>query len=418
MRFTKSPVITSSFILVLLFFLFRLPIKRDILKCVIDKKDITHLEVTLTSPPVKLSSRRFYKALALVRKAEKENSTKSEASGTVFLLFPQNLVEYYRKGSVLPRLSYAPSLIEKGERMRLFVKYKSGKTFYVLSAPKSEKKSGTLKELRTKIRNITLSFGESSALITALLLGSREYLPASFSSAVSSSGVSHILALSGMHLSILALPFSFLSKYIFGRTLSRLLSFVAVLLFTAFSPPAPSLFRAFIFYFFSFLFALLFIKCAKMKKKEEELFSFTFILHVFLHPSHHFTASFLLSYSAFLGIILSPKILHTAHLNLKSRIFEKIRLSFRLSLFAFLFSAPITFFYFQTFSPQAPFTSFFISPFIAIFMHLSLLFVLLSFIFPAALPFYKAVLSFFYFVIVKIINFFSLFPVFRLRSRY
>ena len=65
-------------------------------------------------------------------------------------------------------------------------------------------KFSRLRELLTRY-TISLSDGDSGAIISALLLGERDYLPDQLRLDFKRIGISHILALSGMHLAILSL---------------------------------------------------------------------------------------------------------------------------------------------------------------------------------------------------------------------
>lgn len=409
MKMIKNPLIAACALLASLFYLFHFPVKEYPLKCTIEKEKITNITATLNSTLVKLPSGKFYKAGCSVHSAASKKGMKSEASGKVALLLPKNLVEYYRPYSLLPRLADIPAVIESGERMELEVKFIGEKTFRVLSAKKSGTEVRLLSAIRARIRAVFLSLGEAASLSAALLQGEREYLPLSLSSAFRQAGISHVLALSGMHLSILSLSFHFSLSRLFGCKLSSIISFLAVSLFIVFAPSSPSLFRAFLFYAHSALFSFLFID---VENRKSEIFASSFILHSLIYPSHIFRPAFILSYSAVLGIILSPKI--TLPSRVKNQLLlNKILSSFCISLFAFLFSSPAVMFYFKTFSPHALLATLFISPLISIFMYTSILSVILSLFFPFLIPFCRLALSFEYFLIVKTVNFFALFPSFH-----
>jgi competence protein ComEC len=136
-------------------------------------------------------------------------------------------------------------------------------------------------------------------LFTALLLGSREKLDTELAERFRRAGAVHILALSGMHLGLLALLARLcLKPFIRGRAGDIIvLAFVFAYLWLA--GPSPSLMRA----------ALMFAGYTALLGLERRpgmtgLLAFSFVISAVFFPEDLKSLSFILSYLAMLGILL------------------------------------------------------------------------------------------------------------------
>lgn len=167
--------------------------------------------------------------------------------------------------------------------------------------------SGALDSLEAAIRNAGFWGENSPAIITALLTGRRSGLPRSTVDAFRSSGASHILALSGLHLGIIYLFLCRLLGWLGNAPPARLLRSVAVIAACAFyallTGAGPSITRAFLFIVINE------ISRALSGRRHSPLATFSIALTVQLavHPSLVASAGFQLSYLAMLGItVLFP----------------------------------------------------------------------------------------------------------------
>lgn len=106
------------------------------------------------------------------------------------------------------------------------------------------------------------------------------------------SGCAHLLALSGMHLSILTSVFSFVLSLFVRKSLVGVVSLFFPLLFTCIAGPLPSLLRAFLMLLLST------VGNKKGKVHREWVFFFAFFLQIFLFPTSLGMAGTLLSYGA------------------------------------------------------------------------------------------------------------------------
>lgn len=145
-------------------------------------------------------------------------------------------------------------------------------------------------------------FPQNAAVVKAFILGDRSEMALSDRENFNDTGVSHLLAISGMHISVLAM----LISWLFGRFLSKKHAFILTLTLLAgycwLIGLSPSLMRAlitFILFEFSALVgrysdALTRLACAAL-------------LHLLVSPMDILSASFILSYSASAGIVLLSK---------------------------------------------------------------------------------------------------------------
>lgn len=144
--------------------------------------------------------------------------------------------------------------------------------------------------------------GESSGFVRALLLGMKEDLQSRESLAFKNAGCSHVLALSGQHLSILASLVSLLLKKPLGKRPAAWFSLVFALLFVWVAGASPSLLR-------SLLMVLISALLDRLDRVQSgvSVLSLTFILALALDPAAARSLSFTLSYLAIFGLaVLSP----------------------------------------------------------------------------------------------------------------
>jgi ComEC/Rec2-related protein len=140
-------------------------------------------------------------------------------------------------------------------------------------------------------------------------------------------GCAHLLALSGMHLSVLTLIFSFLPTLLFGPYLGRRLSLVFPLCFTIVAGPLPSLVRALLMNFLAVIIGPW--QCYA----REKVFGFSFVVQLLLFPYAIGQAGTLLSYGA-VGALLCMALLLPAPSPLSGILLP--------TLFALLFVYPLS----------------------------------------------------------------------------
>lgn len=139
---------------------------------------------------------------------------------------------------------------------------------------------------------------ENAAFMRALVLGDRSGFTDELKSDFSASGVYHVVAVSGMHISILIMFVTYLLRYVTKRRKIRnILAIVCIIFYLAAIGAAPSAMRAGII-------GMLALFSCVISRRADFATSFALSAAVLLafNPYLIFNAGFLLSYSAVIGI--------------------------------------------------------------------------------------------------------------------
>ena len=142
--------------------------------------------------------------------------------------------------------------------------------------------------------------GDSAAICTALVLGDKEGLEEDLYDDISASGLAHVLAVSGLHISILSAAIFFvLRKCKVNSKISLLVVFLFSLLYCFICNFTASSLRALI------MMTVLNFSIAFGKKRDSiSSISFAAILILLFRPTALFEAGFLMSFAAVIGIVL------------------------------------------------------------------------------------------------------------------
>ncbi len=166
---------------------------------------------------------------------------------------------------------------------------------------------------------------ELRSLMFSMVLGNKFWLDYSTLESFRQGGISHVLALSGLHIGIISLCLIFLFSLFLSRPWVYGLSSLIILFYVIFSGMSPSILRA----------GFMFISYTGLKTLGYEpdwigLLSFTALVILVINPAYLTDPGFLLSYSATLGIVLfSPRIrIFLEDLKLPSAIAGSLSLSF------------------------------------------------------------------------------------------
>lgn len=256
---------------------------------------------------------------------------------------------------------------------------------------------------RLHFSRLMYAWGNAGGLVLALLSGSREYLPPEAGEAFRNAGLSHILALSGMHLSLFSGLAFFIGKKSLGKRFAPILEIVAVLLFFWFAGKSPSLFRALLFSICATVSAL----THKKVKSSLNVLALCFLIHASIFPNDIFELGFKLSYGALAGIICINEFL-------AKRLYRALPRcagdSLSQSAGAQFFTIPICLKYFGIFAPGGMLASTVVSPIITAFVYLALAAISLSLVFPFLAQIFGSVLGAFYFAIEKLVIAFARIP--------
>lgn len=257
-----------------------------------------------------------------------------------------------------------------GDSVR-FDKVKTGKDGESFSAKKiviSESRNRLLTLRRNMVQTFTnkiqLVYGQKSYLAEALLTGSRDNMDPMLKEQFRRAGVSHVLALSGMHLGIIALFVFFIVRRFAGPKLSILAVNAVNVLYLFMAGISPSLLRAVI------MFALVStgrLVGAKVNLMRVLVFSFSLTLMIF--PEYFFSISFQLSFLALAGILLFTTPISDS---LERVLPSLIATGIACSLAAVIMTVPVTVYNFGVVYPAGILSSMVISPVVTLYMCIGL----------------------------------------------
>lgn len=252
-----------------------------------------------------------------------------------------------------------------------FDKVKPGKDGESFSAKKiviSESRNRLLTLRRNMVQTFTnkiqLVYGQKSYLAEALLTGSRDNMDPMLKEQFRRAGVSHVLALSGMHLGIIALFVFFIVRRFAGPKLSILAVNAVNVLYLFMAGISPSLLRAVI------MFALVStgrLVGAKVNLMRVLVFSFSLTLMIF--PEYFFSISFQLSFLALAGILLFTTPISDS---LERVLPSLIATGIACSLAAVIMTVPVTVYNFGVVYPAGILSSMVISPVVTLYMCIGL----------------------------------------------
>jgi competence protein ComEC len=201
-------------------------------------------------------------------------------------------------------------------------------------------------------------------LAAALLLGTRENLEGALARAFRDAGLSHILALSGMHLAFLSGLLAFVLRRPLGKKGAVVAGLVFIVLYVFLVGPQPSLIRAAIMYVMGS-----FLILSGIQGQPLALLGAAFLVQTLWDPSSPYSLSFILSYLALGGILLLSD--RAASL-LRGLLPESLAGSIGASIGAFFTSAPVTAAFFGKLIPAGIIAGLIAAPLSGVFMALSL----------------------------------------------
>ncbi len=179
--------------------------------------------------------------------------------------------------------------------------YIKGDSFIVLKSKRIDNQNLIYKKFDKFLRERAFRF-EDYAMITALLLNNRDYIPYEVKNAFTETGMYHLLAISGLQISLIFIAISFLlSLFYIPRNANFLISSIIIFFYALLLDFIPSVFRA-------FLFALIFSIANLFERKVNMLnvFGLSLFINLFISPTEIYDVGFQLSYLAVLGMIYSP----------------------------------------------------------------------------------------------------------------
>lgn len=256
---------------------------------------------------------------------------------------------------------------------------------------------------RLRFRSLMAFWGSAGGLLLALISGIREYTEGDTREAFRYAGLSHVLALSGMHLSLVSGMTGSASGKMAGQRVAYFVQALSAALFVWFAGFTPSLLRAFIMAYMLLFMALLGVR-------QKDLFVVlcaVFLLHAVLAPKDMKTAAFMLSYGALAGILTVGEASKGV---LSCAVPPVLGSPLCASIGAQMFTAPISLCLFGEFMPIGIIASVVVSPLVVVFIYLGIVLLALSLAIPPLAVPSGAVLGAMYKVIKWIVVFFSRAP--------
>ena len=230
---------------------------------------------------------------------------------------------------------------------------------------------------------------ENYTTVASIILGDKSMLDDSFYDLVKASGVSHIMAVSGLHLSvILSLLFLIFSRLIFNRYIKFLFSSISIFVIAAICGFTPSVIRAGLMF--------LIIAFADLMSRDTDalsVISFAVLIILSISPLLLFNISFQMSVLAIISIMyVTPFYLKLWLKYLpKSKPLKAFVSAVAVSLFAHIFTMPVAIYNFACVSLVSVLTNIFITVPTNIIIQLTVFGIMFSFINPVSFVLMKAV---------------------------
>lgn len=377
------------------------------IKSLLPPHKIKSITVELTGEP-KPASRYYAISCKLISVHDHDDNTFS-AKGNAKIFFPKSVINQNLSGGISLIASNEDQddckIFASGVILKANAKYVKGNSsedcfFSTIKIPHFIGWSSPLQKFRGTLRfnlmRLLFSWGAAGALLMALICADKNFLGADVNTAFINCGLAHVLALSGMHVSIVSGASEKISNRVFSKKLTRIICLISILIFVWFAGSAPSLNRALGMAAISIFASLLNIRISVLSGM-----CVMFICHLFLKPQETTTLSFMLSYGALAGILIFGNALKTIG---EGKVPESILSSFTASFGAQAFTFPIIAFTIKSISLIGLLSSSIISPLIGYFLILGLAFIFVSSIFVELAYFLGTILNYFYNFIMLFVN--------------
>lgn len=235
---------------------------------------------------------------------------------------------------------------------------------------------------------------------SALLLGVKDDLESEVSELYRKVGSSHVLALSGMHLSIIAALLAFVLRRPLGIRIASLLSLIILSIYVGLAGFPPSLVRSLIMYML-----MCFMMSRGISGSLVSSIALSFLLQLFIDPQGMTSLSAMLSYMALAGIaLLSPLVFEAA----RGIIPRFISAGISTSLGAFIFTAPLVAAVFGVLYPIGIILGSLLGALASFIMIGSIIYLLVSLSIPFLSPFVGAIIGKLYHVHIAVLQIGSL----------
>lgn len=332
-----------------------------------------------------------------------------------------NLLFYLEKNSLAKNLQYGDLLLLDGNLQEIknagnpqefnYKKYLNRKQIYFQSYLRgnqwkkiSTNRGNIVYSFAYKVRNDVLTIYKNAgikndefAILAALTLGVKDYLSDEIVEAYSDSGAMHVLAVSGLHVGILAAMLHILLLPLRKSKKLRLIQSILIIgflwFFALITGLAPSVTRSALM----FTFFIMGVNSGKKPSSYNSLAAAAFIILV-VNPNALFHVGFQLSFLAVISILFfQPKIYRAV--DIKNNWLDKIWQLTTVSIAAQIGTTPISIFYFHQFPIYALLTNIIVIPAAAIILYGTVLLIFSSFYLPLA-----KVIGFILSIVLKVLN--------------
>ncbi|UTC67780.1 MULTISPECIES: ComEC/Rec2 family competence protein [unclassified Treponema] len=365
---------------------------------------------------------KYYAANAKILSVFYKNGAEFSAKGNIKIFFPAEMVLQNNAYSVSVYKSSgtnALSNFSKGvifEASGRFGRKKSGMEPAAFFADKSLPeflgwRSPLLKFrafLRFYLMRLLSGWGSAGALLLALLSANRDFLILPVSSAFRNAGLSHVLALSGMHVSLVSLTAVQMGSIFGKKSVAVKFSLISIIIFVWFAGAAPSLNRA-----LGMMLLIIIGKSLGLRPPMTSVLSAMLLVHIAVKPDEALSLGFMLSYGALAGILTFGNALFEI---LNGKIPPKILGAVSASVGAQAFTAPIVISKIGGIAPIGIIASVIISPLISVFLIMGIAAIFISLLFPFTGFIFSFLLNIVYDFIFILIQIFAQVPLMAAKS--
>ncbi|MGP1438274.1 MAG: ComEC/Rec2 family competence protein [Treponema sp.] len=383
-----------------------------------ETKKIEKITVILTEDATP-RGHKYYKARANILLCKYKDGSSYSSNGNITIFLPSIFItQNYMGGSISNKHSNI-NMFCKGIKIEISGHFSKNSSFNSQAFFVSDKADVIFlcwqnkiflyrTHLRFLINRLLYGWGKAGYLLLALLTANKDFISLEDVSSFRKAGLSHVLALSGMHLAVIGLISAYFASFLLNKRTLKLFLIATSFAFLVFAGASPSLIRAFLM--------LTIIAIAKLLYAKIDLLGvlcFTFSIHLVLFPEDSLTLSFMLSYGALFGILACSKAIFYF---LNPFIPDILNGSLSASLGATFFTTPIIALSIKQVSFIGIISTCIISPLISIFLIIGLIFIILSLIFPSLYEILGSILNLFYSLIINIVYFFSSFPILKMEN--
>ena len=259
------------------------------------------------------------------------------------------------------QFDYQKFLSRKGVLRQVYLKNESWEKLRYKQANSIYEYSYRLRDFLLKTMQKLGIEGDEYAVAAAILLGYDDTLPTELRQKYVAAGSMHILCVSGMHVGVVFMVFSYLLGFLNKRKpwqhiLKQLLLLLLIWFYALLAGLAPSILRSTIM--------LSFVICGDIIKRNSiilnSLAASAFLL-LCIDPANLFNVGFLLSYCAVIGIVVLHRPIYNM-LYTKFKLLDKIWEITSVTLAAQIATAPFSIYYFHQFPSYFWLSNLFMGP--------------------------------------------------------